>query len=378
MQFVIAGVGLVLAIIIAIWIVIMHSPVPLRIVAGILAEAEEDPVVMHGIKGSASSGYRIEKIESGGNTFEDVRFHSSGIIRMFNKQELIIREIHIGKARITSDFSEKNTSSPESEESTGESAPQAEADDFYFQLDRLTLKDTVIIDRATGFELAIPKLEWTGFKTGRGQFEFGDIRIDSNVLKLATKKKSSSQWDIDATILPGIHERLLKPVSITAVITHEGGRVGNEIHAFDGALHFRSTTDGAETTVIRGLDLAAFIDGPVPSDIQLDMSKSRLDGIASTEVKSGAFRLGVTPFTIEPTQANTTEIVATATRNEMTFRISGPLDDGEDNPLITSTPPMAPPDILAQIYHGMNDAELDAEQRDKLTPALEWFRFAEN
>jgi hypothetical protein len=138
------------------WLVLMHSALPLHLVASALRKTEPALVVMNGISGSISSGFRVARIESGGSVFEDVRFHSPGILQMIHRGELIVHDLHIGKARVIADFTplkpadEVREKTTDLNEKTTDLESSGNSNGFYFQLDRVSLNDIVFTDRVSG------------------------------------------------------------------------------------------------------------------------------------------------------------------------------------------------------------------------------------
>jgi len=142
---------------------------------------------------------------------------------------------------------------------------------------------------------------------------------------------------------------------------------------------------------IKGLDLADFIDGPLPREIHLDIEMPAANASGTGErahhFRSGSFRLGHVPFVIQPVDgtdsSSDAEIIATRTLGAIEFRcaLTDSDDDGDEadlKPMLTSTPPLAPEAMLARIFHNADPADLDDDTRAKLAGYSEWFRFSEN
>lgn len=386
----IGAVVLILSLIVGVQLLITRTPLPMRIVASIIAKSEPDPVIMTGISGSSASGYHIARIESGMNVLEDVRLHTTGILRMIRENELIIREIHVGKARVTLD-STASDSKTQTEPGQTEIAKKG-GNNFYLQMDRLSLNNMLITDRLTGTTIAIPKLEWTGFKGGKGKFDLGNILVDSNMLKVHTTNPAPGQFRIEAAALPEIHKRLLKPITFVADIRHENNRIISDIQAFDGTLRITDDADRNGKLLIQDLDLADFVDGPLPRAIRLDVEMRPTATSADQRdlhIRSGSFRLGNVPFSIQPVEltvgavsSGKAAIIATGTHGKTEFHYAFTREIGSDDinpkPLLTAKPPMQPDAMLARIFHDADINTLDADTRRKLTEMAGWFRFSEN
>jgi len=382
------------------WLVLMHSALPLHLVASALRKTEPALVVMNGISGSISSGFRVARIESGGSVFEDVRFHSPGILQMIHRGELIVHDLHIGKARVIADFTplkpadEVREKTTDLNEKTTDLESSGNSNGFYFQLDRVSLNDIVFTDRVTGTSFGIPALEWTGFKAGKGQFDFGNLHVDSNIAVVTTTRPATAQdrWRLDIIIQPAAHQKILKPIDISINVAAADGQARAtipEIRAFNGAFRY---TD--QKMVIDGLDLAAYIDGPLPRDLHIiaeskPMTPGAGDSFHQLHCR-GSFRLGATTITFQPPvelagggpfgQAVT---IATGHDGDTEFLFSIPAHEHTSNPLdfkplITSNPPLKPDEILARIFHQAGFDSLDPAAREEISIMRGWFRFPEN
>lgn len=391
----IGAVVLLLVLMLTAHLLLTRSTLPVRFVASVLAKSKPEPVIMTGISGSATSGFRIARIASGENSFEDVRLHTTGVTRMWREQEFIIHEIHVGKARITTEF--LNSDSGKNPETGQAGKPNSGGNTFFLQMDRLSLNDMIITDRLTGTSVSIPKLEWKGFKVGKGQFDLGDLHVDSNMLTVRVTNKAPGRFRIDAALLPSIHKRMRKPVTIVADILRENNRTSSEIQAFEGALRMTDDADGNGNLVVKGLNLVDFIDGPMPQEIQIDMEmphKTSANGERIDHLRAGSFRLGKVPFIVQPVdlarssgaaalESSAPEAIIAigkAGGKELRYSLTA-TNNGKDmnpKPLLTSSPPMTPEDILARIFHDDDANNLDAETRRKLKETSEWFRFSEN
>jgi len=386
LSLIIGGSILILALILSIYLVLKHTAIPMRIAASAMAGAEPDAVLMTGISGSSASGYHIARIESGKNVFEDVRLHTTGMLRMIREKEFIVYDAYVGKARITADFLASDTESQS--ESGDTSSSTRNEDNFYIQIDRLSLNDMVITDSLTGAEISIPKFEWTDFKAGKGKFDIGNIHLESNKLSVQTSKPAPDQQRIEAAIFPDIHERLLKPITIVAEFHHENNQITGEFQAFDGALSLSDDADGNGKLVVKDLHLADFIDGPLPRDIQINvvMLRSESEGEPRKNHLSGSFQLGNVPFIINPVvlteSTGAAAMVATGKHGDTKFRYAFTNtkegDEANLKPLLTSEPPMNAEAMLARIFFDAKLNDLDPDTRQTLTEMAEWFRFSDN
>jgi hypothetical protein len=390
---------LLVSLLVAAWVTLMHTSVPLRSVAAAMEAAGKDSQLkITGVSGTLSSGLSFEQMKWDDGELADVRVRYSGIMDIIRKKHLIIHEIHVGKALInfTSNANYKpDNSSSESDE--GWSTDRGESDEWpleLFQIDSLTLADIVIKDRTTGFSLSIPALEWTGFKAENGEIDFGkfsaEMGAETDYLTLVTTDAPDTKYKtrIDCSLMPKMHTLIRKPIRIVTDLGQEDGSVICHLQAFDDALEIIANPDGSAQFNFRELNLADYLDGPLPQSLTLEVVTLATEetGTELFDVRGGEFQLGLRKFQIQPEKWDLPQLipphstfVSLSSDAEPQFRYA--IEESEKSGQITqrlsATPALSPEDTLAELFHGKRFSELSPAEQKKLTADLSWFSIAQ-
>lgn len=376
-----AGIAiLALALLVASWLLLMHSSVPLRSVASMIEEAgAASHLKVTGVSGSLSSGLSFDKMVWDDGEMADVRVRYSGIMDLIRRKRLILHEVHVGKAVFSASFRDNTTTEEEPASSSQAGGKTSDPPLKLFQIDRLSLNNILIKDNTTGATLEIPKLEWTGFKAENGRLELGKLDAESDHLSINTTAAATMPYDkrFEIAIMPKMHERIRKPIRIVIESGYEGGELIFDLKAFDGALQL-SAADGLTRIRTEGLNLADFIDAPLPNQLQLDADIAE----PTFTVRAGSFLLGAKSFEIRPTTVSGKETEGTAFLaihragdTEIRYEIS----EGKEQsftPVLTSTPAMSPEDIMALLFHDRDFAALPPPDQEKLRKHMTWFSFS--
>jgi hypothetical protein len=368
----IAVVVLVLALVGGGYIAVMHTALPFKAVASLLESGSTNVNLrITGISGSISSGFGVKSIRWTGGTIGDVRVKYSGFRDLVSKKELILREVHVGQAHLDiTDWKSSPAATNTTPTSTSSESPLK-----LFQIDRLTIQDVALTNRLTGFSLAMPALEWTGFKAAKGHVEFGQLKVDSDRLKIATKPARSAEFQklIEGTLLPKLHPMIRRPVNFIADVGYAGSNVICRVSGFDGKLNFEIKPDQTSVLRCQGLDLADYFDAPLPQDLTTELSLEK----GSVKVRSGTFKLGVCTFVFPAQNISGTNLVFAVSRaagKEIRYELVASDEPSRLQQRLTARPPLSPQDTLAMIFHGQPYAELppaaqkDVDQKRYLSP----------
>lgn len=382
------------AILVAVWLLIMHSSAPLRTVAGMIESAgSQQNLRITGISGSLSSGLSFKKMKWDDGEISDMRFRYSGIMDVIRRKQLIIHEMHVGSATLDTTFF---TDSPEETEtkSTDDASPKGESTDpplRLLQIDRVSLNQIIIKNPSTGSTIIIPKIEWTGFKVEKGaELELGnlDAHSDHLVIKTSNPPDSDYQKRLEITLMPKLDARILKPVRIDAHLGERHGKAHFDIKVLDGTVTFAAGADGNQHIRAEGANLADFIDAPLPNKLFLDAGISNPETTGSTlTVRSGSFLLGTKTFAIQPTTVSGSEekpegtvFLALCREGVSEIRYEIPFIETKEQaqsftPRLTSTPAMSPEDIMAMLFHGAAFSALPPQDQEKIRSRMSWFSF---
>ncbi len=373
---------LFLTVIALIYYVAMHTSWPLRSVASAI-EKQGEPVNLRlkGVSGSISSGMQIKSMEWKTGQVTDVRIKYNGIIDILYSRRLILHEIHVGKAHLDitgfnpDSLHDKNGGPAQNANGSHEDSPLK-----LFQIERLSLNDIEIKDDATGFLLAIPTILWTGFKAENGKIEFGDLTASSDRLTIETSSSTSPEFQrhIQAVVLPKLHSTIRNPIRISIEFAYSNDKIKYKCDAFDGKLTIATQPDQSTIAQCQGLNLDEYFDAVLPRELTVTTIQSEdFQKLNSLEIRGGSFKLGKRTFTVTPQKL---ERVAEAKRISTTLATSDeggiPMNYdivvvGNEQGIptvgqqVTSTPPMSPHEVLAQLFYAKSVTELsDAEQQE--------------
>ena len=385
----------VVAIVVSVWLIIMHSSLPLRTVTRLIEKGGADSnLKITGVSGSLASGLSFKQVKWDDGEITDMRFRYSGIMDVMRRKELIIYEMHVGSATIDHNFLNDESEEKESK-STDASSPRGKSTEpplRLLRIDRVSLNQIIIRNTSTGNTIHIPKIEWTGFKAEKGgALELGNLEADSDhlVIKTSTPPASDYQKRLEITLMPKLDARILKPVRIDAYLGEKDSKAHFDIKAFDETVTFTSGADGNQQIRAEGADLADFIDAPLPNKLNLDASLADPESADSTlTVRSGSFLLGVKSFEI---QANTiigpeqnaggAAFLAQCRTGDTEIRYEIPVSENQENEqsftvILTSTPAMNPEDLMALVFHDRKFSTLLTPDKEKIRKHMPWFSFS--
>ncbi len=400
------------SIVVAIWLIIMHSSLPLRFVTDLIEDGNsESNLKLSGVSGSLSSGLSFQKVTWNDGEITDMRFRYSGLMDVIRRNELIIHEMHVGSATLNTTFFTESpektaaegqaqaeaTDDPSSEAvSTDTPAPKGESTEpplRLLQIDRVSLNQIIIKNPTSGHTITIPKIEWTGFKAEQGaELEFGNLEANSDhlVIKTTNPKESVYQKHVEISLLPKLYASIRKPIRIEAYLGQKDGNPIFDIKAFDQSVHFIQTADGTQQLRATGANLADFLDGPLPNNLQLDATFSKSETPAPTlTVRSGSFLLGTKSFEIQPTtvtgpddKPEGTILLALHRADDIQIRYEIPVTETKTKdqsflPVLTSTPTMSPEDLMALLFHNQKFTDIAPADQEKLRQYTTWFSYAE-
>jgi hypothetical protein len=385
-----------IAIVAAVWMLIMHTSLPLRFVTKLIEEGgTESNLKITGVSGSLSSGLTFKQVKWDDGEITDMRFRYSGLMDVIRRKELRIQEMHLGSATLQSTFFTDSSEETQTQ-ATDDSKPNVESSDpplRLLQIDRVSLNQMIIKNATTGNTITIPKIEWTGFKAEKGaELELGNLEADSDhlVIKTTTPPASDYQKRVEISLLPKLHASILKPIRIDAHIGQKDGKPISDVKAFDETVLFIQTADGTQQLRAAGANLSDYLDAPLPDKLHLDAELTNPDAADATlTMRGGSFVLGTKSFAIQPTtitgigkNPEGTGFLALCREDDTEIRYEIPVTETKDQqqpfpPVLTSTPAMKPEDLMALLFHSQEFSTLQQNDQEKLRKHMSWFSFPE-
>lgn len=384
----------VVAIVTAIWLIIMNSSVPLRFVANLIEDGSKSSnLKITGVSGSLSSGLNFKKVKWDGGEIADMRFHYSGLMDVISRDELIIYEMHVGSATFnTNDLvhppKEEEIPPTETSSSTSKST---EPPLRLLRIDRVSLNKIIITNATTGETINIPKIELNGFKAEKGKpLKFGDIVANSDHLVIKTSDPSIPDYQkrLEITLMPKLNQRIRKPITIDALLGEKNDKAIYDIKAFDKTVSFTTYPDGNQQIRAEGVNLSDFIDAPLPNNVHLDATTTKTETANPTfMVRSGSFILGTKSFKIQPTTITVDEskpegipFFALHRAGDTEIRYEIPITETETQeqnltPILTSNRAMSPEDLMALLYYDLKFSTLAPNNQEKIRKDITWYSF---
>lgn len=374
----------VLAVLATVWLVFMHSSWPLKkLVSVIEINGAGENLKVTGISGSLSSGIAIRSMKWNDGELADLRIRYSGLMDLIRRKQLILLEVHVGKARLNVIEPDKKGGDSASPAATGQPGDWPLR---RLQIDRLTLADVVLSNRATGFTLAIPALEWTGFSAENGKVIFGNLSADTDHFKVVTTDAPAPPYQkrLDCTILPKMHALIRKPLHLVAELGQTGGGTICRVVALDEGLEVLVNPDHSGRVLIKGVNLADYFDAPLPQNITLNavLETAAESGPRPMKIRGGSFLLGVRRFEIRAgtwggpeSQASQGLLHAVSPGGDAEIRYDLQVIEDENRVVqrLTCDPPLGLEDAVALLFHGSRFSSLSTPDQSAVTRRLPWF-----
>jgi len=353
---------------------LMHTAYPLKKIAKVMEQAAppEAPITIKDISGSFSTGARIKTLKWENGEVENLCFTYDNLLTSIRSKRFIFREISVTKAHIR--VFEPVSASKQNEFSAKETS-DTPFNWNLFQIDKLSLADVFLTNRLTGFSIAIPKFEWTGFKWEKGTTEFGTIKADTDQFKIETAKATTPGFITRLTgiLRPRLHPSILKEFSFDAEIGPLGSNTPCRVTAFDEAFTATVNSDGTGTLKIKSLNIASYFKDLWLQDVNLDGETQKLGADFPLHIKSGSFRLGKTLFTVTPETIQTKEkpqaplslLEARAEINGTKIQYNLIVKDGSEKIVhqIKSQPDLKPDELVALVLFEKSVSDLTAAEK---------------
>jgi hypothetical protein len=396
------------------YFVVMHTSVPFKALESMLASANTNAhFKVEGISGTISTGFKIRSIRwgedgAGAGEIKDVRVTYGNFRELMGGRRIVFREIHIGRAHLdVTGLGELVSSANTPSVNFGNNPPTnynwttaggwpARKGPDLVKIDKVTIEDVFLTNRVTGLSLAIPSIQWTGFKAANGQVELGRLEVDSDRLKITTKEGRTVDVDgrqvafqkmLEGTLLPGLHKSISRPIAFTVDAGTAQGKLVVRATAFEGGLEIYRAPGQDGFVRCKDLDLDSYFDAPVPR--ALTVSAVMVPGNRSRQPRlklgGGSFNLGVRTFEIQPAELERTEgaddvsqtnnliAVSHSDAEEFTYQLIVSEEWWKVRQSLTARRAMTPQETLAKVFTGKSYEELDPAQREEIDRKLPAF-----
>jgi hypothetical protein len=403
--FVLLGLGVLLVALVAgLYYAVMHTSLPFKMVESMLADAGTNgDFKVEGISGSIADGFKIKSIrwdENGTNPGEirDVRVAYNSFWDLLGGHQVILKEIYIGRAHlditgmegIATNATTQTTFHP-SRRGPGP-GQRFQRNSGLFQIDRIGIEDVFITNRVTGFSLIIPAMEWTGFKASNGKVELGQLKVESDRLKIATVpgrtvdiggQQVSFQKKLNGTLLPALHKTIRHPIDFTLDAGTVKGKLIWRLTAFNGHLDAYQGADRTGYIRCQDLDLTAYFGASAPQALTVQgLINDKGENGDWLKLNSGSFRLGLADFEVRPhepepgqaeTQIGALRAFSRMGDEEFTYQLTIPDEIWKLRQTLEAKPSMSPPDTISRVFFGKRYADLTTDQQADVNKKLPGF-----
>lgn len=388
-----AAIGIPLLLIFIGYLLLMHSALPLRLMANIINK--DDQISIEGVGGSISKGITIKSLRASddqGNesVFEGLVVQWGDINRMRTKREVVIEEIGLERAHIFMDFSE---SEPESEAESSEENTEGSSSSGdplnLFEIKKIDIRKVILQAKDGDFKLELDRFLMEGLRIKDDNFDLASLSVASNMLDLRLEDTDSVMFDgkkipfkrrIVGTVKSDFHETLARDIGFTVELGAISGAMVTRLEAFDGAVKILDLgkTGKASATVEAFTPSDYFgpeYGGPI-KDLSMkvvSIEKEPETDQTSQQLEEGQFTLGTTKFVMAAQtigeqkkggSMSALPILATARQGDL--KITAALTEKKAPPFfrinLASEPTRRQPELLSLLLFETPFAELSAEQ----------------
>jgi hypothetical protein len=390
-------IGIPILLIIIGYYVLMHTAVPLRLVAKVLDH--DDQIKIEGLGGSISKGFTIETLrysDDSGNesVLEGLTLQWGDIDRMRKNRELVIEEIGLRRAHIYVDTSE-DTAETESKSSDTNADDTDEPGEKLnlFEIKKVNIR-AVVIESTTGdFKLELDEILMKGFRIKDDEFNLASLTVGSNFLDLNLEDAETVtiageqvpfKRQIVGILKPEMHESLAKEIDFTIELGALAGEMATRVRCFNGSVEAVNLGPlGYEAITFKDFTPADYLapesSGPVSKlsmEIRTVPEGDSETGLRSTQLESGSLTLGTALFTMAPQvlkvqhkdqaeiEQQSESIVATSQLGGL--EITATLNEAQEPPFfqvdLSSEPTREQRDLIALLWFGKAYGDLTPDQ----------------
>lgn len=218
------------------YIVVLHTSIPLQLVAKALEEDEN--ISIEGFGGSISRGFTIDSFhyrDDFGNQshFEGLALKWADINRMLRHGELVIEEISLRRAHLYIDPSDDIEADPiEEDRDDFELGERTDESLKLFAINKVDVRQVVIESSTGDFKLELEAFLMEGLRIEGDDFNLSSLTVDSNLVDLEVEdaetisiagKVIPFQRRITGVLKPEMHQGLIKPIDFAIDLGALGG-----------------------------------------------------------------------------------------------------------------------------------------------------------
>jgi len=378
-----AAIGGPILLVVVGYFLLMHSSLPLKLVADLFSK---DPnITIEGIGGSISKGFTVDSFrasdDSGNESFlEGLTLQWGDISRMRNKREMVIDEIGLKRAHIFIDTGERTTGS-EAESNESDASNDASEPLNLFEIKKIDIRSVVVESKTGGFKLELDEFLAKGLRIEGDDFNLSSLSVSSNMLNLSLEDAETVMLDgksipfkkrIVGNLKSEIHENLIRDIDFFLELGAMDGEMVGRLVIGDGTFVITNAGNaGRPTFTARDFTpsdyFAPKLGGPVKG-LSFLILGSKTDP-KKQQFESGSFTLGNTPFTVEPQVVDKPEgkapsFFATVQKGEI--KITATISEGQAAPFfdlaLSSEPPRDQREIISLLWFDKAHADLTADQ----------------
>lgn len=376
-----------------VWFVVFHTSLPAK---GVLSLLELNPKLeIKGVSGSISKGFSIRSIRYQHDDTKTSHIDDIGFSYKKSLKAFVIEDFHVKSAYVYLDLSKKDSDNEEKEKQTeGERKKTSSGTPFNkdFIIERITINDITIDDPKNGKKIFLEKINSDGIMLGHGQLRFGNFLISSPNLNLKmvpmdpeAEHQTGSRLDISADIDSNLHPYIKKNIEFSGMFDFNSSPpTFFRFYGFDGSIKL-DTDSGKDTSrmAINGFTPYEYFndDRLLPlSDIYLKAENRFSNGEKTvTEILSGRFVFGNTPFVLEKGQMDLTKkpenwvVKARSVATEIRYTIHFICDQGKDSVRFASVPSMGQKDIFSHLVFQKAYRDLEAAKQTQVKQYMDFY-----
>jgi hypothetical protein len=414
--------------------IVWHSSIPYRVIAHLIS-SENPHITIEGISGSISEGASVQYFsytDADGHTsfLEHAGFRHNPLKQMFSQKRFVLYNVEVKRGHLfVPSFKDTDSSEDgdtEEPESSGASQSEKTPGLKLFEIKTISIHNVVVEARDTGQTFELNTLTLDGLKIADGQFDMGELLVESNFIDLTVPPATSSivngklealDMSFKGHLKPDLIESLTKGIPFKGDFKFVNGKLNRgQLTACGGAVKIlmAEAADGTGTMTAKANDWRINSYGPAlmldhvygtlivegKFDEQgTDALAGKADGGAGSLkhplprtdeshkliISDLSFDLGSVTFTGEPLNAVLTPdrkdpvvLVSRAVDGEICYTLKATLTPDQQNDSaslqlsLTSVPERSLRDCLSSLLYKNPYSDLEKDQRKR----VEWYEKA--
>ena len=391
---------LVLAILFLVpYLLIFHSPLPVKWLAGEVAEnsnLDGSSIDLSGVGGSISKGVTVKEVvvygAEGDSTIEGFKFHFNGLVDSIRNKRLIIDELSTERAEfvvgagffkdMVDDEEEGEDEEKENEGAESGSESEEGSEDFHFELRELRFSNSHFRSPDGELDIKIPLIRLTGLSIVGDEFGLDEFEIDSDHIQVELSDASPETIEgvrvpftkkISGSVSPGLHPLVKSEIDFSFEFAALDSEASSRIFVFGGAMEQTLLPDGVSRVRFAGLSLGDFFHS---EDLVLPekLTFKALQKGNRVAIDAGEFFLGQTRFETPQQEVNEDDpdaaIIGHADVGEHKVEALIRPEEGQIWPPfvveLSATSDLKPRELLAQVYFQRALEVLTVEEKARI------------